>query len=74
MPLAMEVDLGPGHIVLDGTQLPPTERGTAALSFQPMSVVAARSPISAVAELLFLSDLILDIFSPSLLQECSVDN
>ena len=25
-----KVDLGPGDIVLDGTELPPTERGTAA--------------------------------------------
>ena len=32
MPLDTEVDLGPGHIVLDGAQLlalPPPERGTA---------------------------------------------
>jgi len=29
MPLNTEVDLGSGHIVLDGAQLPP-ERGTAA--------------------------------------------
>jgi len=29
MPLDTEVDLGPGHIVFDGAQLPP-ERGTAA--------------------------------------------
>ena len=30
MPLGTEVGLGPGHIVLDGTKLPPpTERGTA---------------------------------------------
>jgi len=29
MPLGMEVDLGPGHIVLDGSQLP-RERDTAA--------------------------------------------
>jgi len=28
-----EVDLGPGHTVLDGAQLPPPERGTAALLF-----------------------------------------
>ena len=29
MPLGVEVDLGPGHIVLDGDQAPPTERRTA---------------------------------------------
>ena len=33
------VDLVPGHIVLDGTQSP-RERGTAAPSFRPMSIVA----------------------------------
>ena len=27
MPLGMEVGLGPGHIVLDGTQLPLPEKG-----------------------------------------------
>jgi len=31
--LGTEVGLGPGHIVLDGTQLPLTERGTAAPTF-----------------------------------------
>jgi len=30
MPLCTVVDLGPGHIVLDGAQLSPPERGTAA--------------------------------------------
>ena len=41
MPLGMEVDLSPGHIVLDGDPAPPPlhERGTAAPSFQPMSTV-----------------------------------
>jgi len=38
MPLGTEVGLGPGYIVLDGTQLPRTERGTAAPSFRPMSI------------------------------------
>jgi len=33
MPLGTEVDLGPGDIVLAGTQLPSTERGTAAPQF-----------------------------------------
>jgi len=27
MPLGTEVDLGPGHIVLDGAQLPPRKGG-----------------------------------------------
>ena len=30
MPLGVEVDLDPGHIVLDGDPAPPTYRGTAA--------------------------------------------
>jgi len=30
MPLATEVDLGPGHIVLDRDPAPPTARGTTA--------------------------------------------
>jgi len=55
-PLGMEVDLGPGHIVLDGVPPSSRERGAAVPSFQPMSVVAVwpRSPISATAELLSL--------------------
>ena len=36
MPLGMEVGLGPGHIVLDGSQPPP--KG-AHPNFKPMSVV-----------------------------------
>ena len=35
MPLGSEVELGPGHIVLDGDPTPPTQRGTAACSFRP---------------------------------------
>jgi len=46
MPLGMEVDLSPGHIVLDGDPAPPP--------FRPMSVVDKRSPISAAAEHLFV--------------------
>jgi len=49
MPLATEVDLGPGYIVLDGNRVPP-ERGTVAPSLLLMSIVAKRSPISATAE------------------------
>jgi len=53
MPHGMEVDLGPGHIVLDGDPASP-QRGTAALPllFRPISIVAKRLPISATAELL----------------------
>jgi len=49
MPLDKEIGLGPGHIVLDGDPAP-----TAAPShFQPMPIVAKRSPVSAAAELLY---------------------
>jgi len=48
-PLGTEVDvldLGPGHIVLDGVPAP-RERGTAALpSFRPMSMVAMVAHLS----------------------------
>jgi len=33
VPLGTEVDLGPGDIVLDGAQIPPPKRGTAAPLF-----------------------------------------
>ena len=52
MKLGMQVGLGPGHIVLDGAQLSPLERGTAAPSLRTMFIVAKGSPISATAELL----------------------
>jgi len=52
MPLGTEVDLISGHVVLDGTQLPPPERGTAASFYRPRSIVAKRLPISATVELL----------------------
>jgi len=40
IPLGTEAGLGPGDIVLDGTQFPP-KRGTAP-NFRPMSIVAKR--------------------------------
>jgi len=44
MPLGTEVDLGPGHAVLDGVPAL-HKRGTAALpSFRPMSIVATVCP------------------------------
>ena len=49
MPLGTEVGLGPGDIVLDGDPAPPT--------FQPMSIVAKQSLISATAELLSFNQL-----------------
>jgi len=42
MTLGKEVGVGPGHIVLDGDRVLPTERGTAAPTFGPMSIVAKR--------------------------------
>jgi len=54
MPLRVEVELGPGDIVLDGDPAPPpTERGTASPTFRPMSVVAKQSPSSETAKLLY---------------------
>jgi len=55
MPLGTEVGLGPGDIVLDGTQLPPRKWAQQPLpTFRPMSIVAKWSPISATAESLLL--------------------
>jgi len=42
MPLGMEVVLGPGHIVLDGTQLPQKRVIQPLPNFQPMSIMAKR--------------------------------
>ena len=44
-PIGTEVDLGLGHIVLDGAPAL-RERGTAAPSFRPMSVVATVAHLS----------------------------
>jgi len=40
-----EVDLGPGHIVLDGAQLP-AKGAQQAPSFRPMSIVATVAHLS----------------------------
>ena len=42
MKLGTEVGLDPGHTVLEGTQQPLPQRGTAPPSFWPMSVVTKR--------------------------------
>ena len=65
MPLATEVGLGPGDIVLDGNPASPHGRGHDSLPrvFRPMSIVAKRSPISATAELLYI--LTFYYFAPS---------
>jgi len=52
MPLGSEVELGPGHIVLDGDPTPPHTKGNSSLQFSAMSIVVKWSPISATAELL----------------------
>jgi len=51
MPLGTEVGLGPGYIVLDGDRAP-SHHSSPPPTFQPMSIEAKRSPISATAELL----------------------
>jgi len=52
MPLGMELRRPrPCHVVLDGDPAA-MERGTAAPTFRPISIVAKRSPISATAEVL----------------------
>ena len=43
----MEVGLGPGHIVLDGTQLPPPTKGAQ----QPPPLSSAHSTVATVAHL-----------------------
>jgi len=50
MPLGMEVSLGPGDIVFDGYPGPPKKGRSTPSTFQPMSVVGKRWPISATAE------------------------
>jgi len=49
IPLGTEVDLGPGHIMLDGHPAPP-QKGHNNHSFQPISIVDKRSPISHTGE------------------------
>ena len=39
-PLGTEVDLGPGHIVLDWDPAPPPKEAQQPPSFRPMSIVA----------------------------------
>jgi len=44
-PLGTEVDLGPGHIVLDCSQIP-AKGAQQTLSFRPMSIVATVAHLS----------------------------
>ena len=50
-PLGTEVDLGPGHIVLDGVPSP-AKGAQQPPSFRPMSIVATIAHLSYSAELL----------------------
>jgi len=52
MKLGTEVDLGPGHIVLDGAHLPP--RGGTAAPLSSAHDCCGQSPISATAKLLLV--------------------
>jgi len=53
MPLGTEVDLNPGHSVLDGDQAPIRKGTQQPPSFRPMFILVKRSTILATAELLF---------------------
>jgi len=51
MPLGTKVGLGPDHIVLYGDPASPLrQKGQSLPNFRPMSIVAKRSPISAISE------------------------
>ena len=52
MPLGTEVHLGPGDTVLDGAQLPPPGKGTAAPLFLAHVYCGQTVAISVTAELL----------------------
>jgi len=54
MQLGKEVGLSPGHIVLDGDPVGIETPQQPLPTFRPMSIVAKRSPISAIAELLLI--------------------
>jgi len=57
MPLGTKVGLDPCHIVLHGDLAPPGKGAqTPSPNFRPMSIVAKRSPISATAEHLLVSN------------------
>jgi len=45
-PLGMEVELGPGRIVLDGDPAPPRNGHSTPSFFQPMSIVATVAHLS----------------------------
>jgi len=53
MPLGTEIDLGPGHIVLDGDSAPPPAKGGQQPPLFGACLMWPRSPISATVELLY---------------------
>jgi len=53
-PLCTEVDLGSGHIVVDGVQVP-RKGHSSPPSFRPMSIAATVAHLGYTAELLFLN-------------------
>jgi len=53
MPLGTELDLGPGHIVLDGAQLLPPGKGHSNSAPFGSCIVAKRSLMSFTAEFVF---------------------
>jgi len=69
-PLGTEVDLGPGHIVLDGNPAHPRERGRAPLPLFGPCLLWPRSPISATAELLFSIRLLLSTSTIAICRYC----
>jgi len=56
MPLGTEVDLGPGHIVLDGDPAPPAKGAQHPSPLFGRCLLWPWSLISATAELLFVVD------------------
>jgi len=46
MTLGMDVDLGPGHIVLDGDPAPLSKKGAQLPNFRPIFIVAKRLDVS----------------------------
>jgi len=54
MPLGMEVDLVPGHIVLDEDPAPPMKRAQQPPPLFAPCLLWPRLPISATAELLYI--------------------
>ena len=60
-PLGTEVDIGPGHIVLDGVP-PPAKGAEQPPPFFGPCLLWPRSPISATAELLLYNSLVMDCF------------